>query len=224
MGRCRFVRRSSHIAIRFRPLRWPLTTLLLPPATLAEWGMGNGEFGMRNKHRSNSFPIPTFPTKVPSGNLGRIGKMRDIDYNSLFLMALRGQARRFTHQLRPMNVNRCSILSVTSILHSAFEPLATIPSRCCSFHPGSTRPRCEPSGFSQLALSGYFARLAGPSDRADQFPCVNEHTPRAASRPERRAGLHLIPNWKRASARSRHTQYTARLPDPCGRLRKVVSS
>ncbi len=32
----------------------------------------------------------TFPTKFPSGNLGRIGKTRDIDYNSLFLMALRG--------------------------------------------------------------------------------------------------------------------------------------
>src|SRR5271157_3238426 len=37
------------------------------------------------------------PTKVPSGNLGRTGKMRDIDYNSLSLMALRSQARRFTH-------------------------------------------------------------------------------------------------------------------------------
>src|SRR5271157_5548093 len=58
----------------------------------------------------------TSPTKVPSGNLGRIGKTRDINYNSLSLMALRGQARRFTHQLRPMNVNRCSILSVASIL------------------------------------------------------------------------------------------------------------
>ena len=42
-------------------------------------------------------PIQTSPTKVPSGNLGRIGKTRDIDYNSLSLMALRGQARRFTH-------------------------------------------------------------------------------------------------------------------------------
>src|SRR5271165_481634 len=34
----------------------------------------------------------------------------------------------------------------------------------------------------------------------------------------------FIPNWKRASARSRHTQFTARLPDSCERLRKMVSS
>ena len=34
----------------------------------------------------------------------------------------------------------------------------------------------------------------------------------------------LTPNCQRLFARSRHTQFTARLPDSCGRLRKVVSS
>ena len=39
----------------------------------------------------------TFPPKVPSCNLGRIGKMRSIGYNLLYLMALRCQDRRFSH-------------------------------------------------------------------------------------------------------------------------------
>jgi hypothetical protein len=48
--------------------------------------------------------------------------------------------------------------------------------------------------------------------------------PRTAVRPGRHAGLLLTPNCQRLFARSRHTQYTARLPDSCGRLRNVVSS
>src|SRR5271157_1979926 len=134
-------------------------------------------------------------------------------------MPLRSALFSHRHSLPP-----ASLATDHSSLATCHSPLATTPSRFCSFHLGRTRPNCEPSSFPQLALSGYFAQLAGSSDRADQFPCVNEHTPRAASRPERGAGLHLIPNWKRPSARSRHTQFTARLPDPCGRLRKVVSS
>ena len=50
--------------------------------------------------------------------------MRDIDYNYLFLMALRGQGRQFIHQISPMNVNRCLILSVTSSFEqSNAEPI-----------------------------------------------------------------------------------------------------
>src|SRR3954453_23594388 len=54
--------------------------------------------------------------KSPSGNLGRMGETRDIDYNSLYCLVLRGQYCRFSHQLHPMNVDRRSILSVTSRL------------------------------------------------------------------------------------------------------------
>ena len=42
--------------------------------------------------RTRAF-IMTSPTKVPCGNLGRIGETRDIDYNHLCLMNLRGQDR-----------------------------------------------------------------------------------------------------------------------------------
>jgi len=54
--------------------------------------------------------------------------------------------------------------------------------------------------------------------------CHSAHTPRAALPPGRRAGLLLAPNWQRPSARSRHTDFTTRLPHSCVRLRKVVSS
>src|SRR5882757_6666351 len=66
-----------------------------------------------------SFLLPndlllTSPIKVLSGNLERIVKLRYIDGNTLCPMALRGQDRRFTHKLRPINVDGCSILSVMS--------------------------------------------------------------------------------------------------------------
>ena len=131
-----FVRRFSYTATRFRLLRWPLTTLLLPPAT---------------RHS------PLF----------RADAVRSI----------RGEPRR------------------------------------------SANRQAFPS-------SPYQAILHGLQDRQIErisFRCQRAHTA-PALRPEQGAGLHLIPNWKRPSARSRHTQFTARLPDPCGRLRKVVSS
>jgi len=53
-----FVRRFSHTATRFRQLRWPLTTLLLPPATLAECGMGNSECGINTDRIHSQFRIP----------------------------------------------------------------------------------------------------------------------------------------------------------------------
>jgi len=49
--------------------------------------------------------------------------------------------------------------------------------------------------------------------------CQNRH-PRAALRRGRHAGPLITPNCQRRSARSRHTQFTARLPDFCERLRK----
>src|SRR5271157_139286 len=66
---------------------WHLTT----PGTGVDWEK------LSDLDVCTGFIILTSPTKVPSGNLGRIGKTRDINYNSLSLMALRGQARRFTH-------------------------------------------------------------------------------------------------------------------------------
>src|SRR5271166_3930663 len=63
----------------------------------------------------------TLPTKVPSDSLGRIGSLKRISDKSLFLMALGSCGHRITHQLRPINMNGRSILSVTSILTSRTE-------------------------------------------------------------------------------------------------------
>ena len=56
----------------------------------------------------------TFPTKVPSDSLGRIGSLKRTSDKSRFPMALDSCGHRNTHQLRPINVNGRSILAVTS--------------------------------------------------------------------------------------------------------------
>ena len=58
----------------------------------------------------------TLPTKVPSDSLGRIGSLKRTSDKSLFPMALGSCGHRITHQLRPINMNGRSILSVTSRL------------------------------------------------------------------------------------------------------------
>ena len=58
----------------------------------------------------------TFPTKVPSDSLGGIGSLKRTSDKSLFPMALGSCRHRITHQLRPINMNMRSILSVTSFL------------------------------------------------------------------------------------------------------------
>ncbi len=58
----------------------------------------------------------TLPTKVPSDSLGRIGSLKRTSDKSLFPMALGSCGHRITHQLRPINMNGRSILSVTSWL------------------------------------------------------------------------------------------------------------
>src|SRR5271157_5859696 len=58
----------------------------------------------------------TLPTKVPSDSLGRIGSLKRTSDKSLFPMALGSCGHRITHQLRPINMNGRSILSVTSVL------------------------------------------------------------------------------------------------------------
>ena len=58
----------------------------------------------------------TLPTKIPNDSLGRIGSLKRTSDKSLFPMALGSCGHRITHQLRPINMNGRSILSVTSVL------------------------------------------------------------------------------------------------------------
>ena len=58
----------------------------------------------------------TLPTKVPSDSLGGIGSLQRTSDKFLFPMALGSCGHRITHQLRPINMNGRSILSVTSTL------------------------------------------------------------------------------------------------------------
>src|SRR3974377_1572640 len=58
----------------------------------------------------------TSPTKVPSDSLGRIGRLKRTSDKSLFPMASGSCGHRITHQLRPINMNGRSILSVTSVM------------------------------------------------------------------------------------------------------------
>ena len=60
----------------------------------------------------------TLPTKVPSDSLGRMGRLKRTSDKSLFPMALGSCGHRITHQLRPINMNGRSILSVTSKMES----------------------------------------------------------------------------------------------------------
>src|SRR5208283_4566994 len=58
--------------------------------------------------------VLTLPTKVPSDSLGRIGSLKRTSGKSLFPTALGSCCHRITHQLRPINMNGRSILSVMS--------------------------------------------------------------------------------------------------------------
>src|SRR5208337_3405543 len=58
----------------------------------------------------------TLPTKVPSDSLGRIGSLKRTSGKSLSPTALGSCCHRITHQLRPINMNGRSILSVMSTL------------------------------------------------------------------------------------------------------------
>ncbi len=66
----------------------------------------------------------TLPTKVPSDSLGWIGSLKRITDKSLFPMALGNCGHRITHQLRPINMNGRSILSVMSELGGGGDSLA----------------------------------------------------------------------------------------------------
>ena len=76
----------------------------------------------RNPKKSGVSPSLTFPTKVPSDSLGRIGSLKRTSDKSLFPMALGSCGHRITHQLRPINMNGRSILAVTSSFFSDPRP------------------------------------------------------------------------------------------------------
>src|SRR5271165_2901867 len=63
-----------------------------------------------------AFPTMTLPIKVLNVSLGQIGSLKRISGKSLFSMALGSRDHRITHQLRPINMNGRSILSVMSAL------------------------------------------------------------------------------------------------------------
>src|SRR5208337_3198003 len=60
----------------------------------------------------------TLSTKVLNVSLGQIGNLKRISDKSLFSMVLGSRDHRITHQLRPINMNGRSILSVMSYLVS----------------------------------------------------------------------------------------------------------
>src|SRR5271157_143916 len=72
--------------------------------------------GLEFETGSEKNPELTFPTKVLSDSLGRIGRLKRTSDKSLFPMALGSCGHRITHQLRPINMNGRSILAVTSEL------------------------------------------------------------------------------------------------------------
>src|SRR5271157_751348 len=75
--------------------------------------------------------VLTLPTKVPSDSLGGIGSLKRTSDKSLFPMALDSCGHRITHQLRPINMNGRSILSVTSVIGKG---------RCANFFLSSPVP------------------------------------------------------------------------------------
>ncbi len=75
---------------------------------------------------STRMPTLTLPTKVPSDSLGWIGSLKRTSGKSLFPMALGSCGHRITHQLRPINMNGRSILSVTSTLQEPIQLLVEL--------------------------------------------------------------------------------------------------
>jgi len=103
------------------------------------------EVAQTEKSPGEILQILTLPTKVPSASLGRIGSLKRTSDKSLFPMALGSCGHRITHQLRLINMNRRSILSVTSILSITL---------------------CEKTPI--------FTVLSGQSTGTDDSPCCNQ--------------------------------------------------
>src|SRR5271157_6274366 len=118
------------------------------------------------------YPNLTLPTKVRSDSLGRIGSLKRTSDKSLFPIALGSCDHRITHQLRPINMNGRSILSVTSIYRT--RELET-PSLAASERTGSTaitvRADDSGEGLSRAAATGrgsrrqVYCKMVYPRDR-----------------------------------------------------------
>jgi len=91
------------------------------------------------------------------------------------------------------------------------------PARSTPGEPGRAADR---QAFASLSYPTNRQVLRNPHvGRPGIFVSMSIH-PRTAVRPGRHAGLLLIPNCQRWSARSRHTWFTTRSPESCECLRK----
>src|SRR5271157_2198170 len=76
------------------------------------------------------------------------------------------------------------------------------------------------AAFASLSYPANRQVLRNPHVGRPGFLVSKNTRPRTAVRRGRHAGLLLIPNCQRWSARSRHTQFTTRSPESCERLRR----
>src|SRR5208283_4523621 len=115
---------------RGRPLESYQVVVNLIGATTTETGLR-----VRADFDREFYPTKTFPTKVLSDSLGRIGSLKRTSDKSLFPMALGSCGHRITHQLRPINMNGRSILSETSTKVKVTDTeLATVDLHPHHFH------------------------------------------------------------------------------------------
>ena len=133
---------------------------------------------------STRMPTLTLPTKVPSDSLGWIGSLKRTSGKSLFPMALGSCGHRITHQLRPINMNGRSILSVTSTLQEPIQLLVELRgielprfSERASHAGVGTRRRLR--GFDLLALH----RQARAEAQTAEDPGLNRRLIRSSPRP-----------------------------------------
>src|SRR5271157_3219301 len=97
----------------------------------------------------------TLPTKVRSDSLGRIGSLKRTSDKSLFPIALGSCDHRITHQLRPLNMNGRSILSVTSIitLEARSDDVRSLKADAGWRRESSSSSRYGPASLRGLILS-----------------------------------------------------------------------
>ncbi len=125
----------------------------------------------------------TLPTKVPSGSLGRIGSLKRISDKSLFPMALGSCGHRITHQLRPINMNGRSILSVTSRLGLRLEtnPLdlrvVRVLRNSQAIRAGESLTVRSAARFTPDRLNSTRFGPSGPSKKRQTKPIENSHKP-----------------------------------------------
>src|SRR5271157_3188816 len=90
----------------------------------------------------------------------------------------------------------------------------------CQINPGEHGRAEDRPAFASLSYLTHRQVLRNPHVGRPGFFVSTSIHPRTAVGRGRHAGLLLIPNCQKWSARSQHTQYTARLPDLCEGLRK----